>query len=35
VQQHVHAADAQHGVVEIEAVEHVMVEVLPQRRIEQ
>ena len=28
VQQHVHAADAEHGVVEVEAVEHVVVEVL-------
>ena len=30
VQQHVHAADAQHGVVEVEAVEHAVVEVLAQ-----
>ncbi len=30
VQQHVHAADAQHGVVEVEAVEHALVEVLAQ-----
>jgi hypothetical protein len=29
VQQHVHAADAQHGVVEVVAVEHRVVEVLP------
>ena len=28
VQQHVHAADAQHGVVEVEAVEELVVEVL-------
>jgi hypothetical protein len=28
VQQHIHAADAQHGVVEVEPVKHVMVEVL-------
>ncbi len=30
VQQHVHAADAQHGVVEIEAVKHLLVEVFAQ-----
>jgi hypothetical protein len=28
VQEHVHAADAQHGVVKVEAVEHVLVKVL-------
>lgn len=28
VQQHVHAADAQHNVVEVEAVEHPVMEVL-------
>ena len=32
VQQHVHAADAQHGGVEVEAVEQVVVEVLAQLR---
>ena len=30
VQQHVHAADAEHGVVEVEAVEQAVMEVLPQ-----
>ena len=35
VQQHVHAADAQHGVVEVEAVEHAVVEVLLQLRVVQ
>ena len=30
MQQHVHAADAEHGVVEVEAVEHLVVEVLPE-----
>ena len=28
MQQHVHAADAQHGVVEVKAVEHPVVEVV-------
>jgi hypothetical protein len=35
VQQHVHAADAQHGVVEVEAVEHAVVEVLAQLGVAQ
>ncbi len=35
VQQHVHAADAQHGVVEVEAVEQLVVEVLAQLRVAQ
>ena len=35
VQQHVHAADAQHGVVEVETVEQAMVEVLAQLRVVQ
>ncbi len=35
VQEHVHAADAQHGVVEIEAVEHALVEVLAQLAVVQ
>ncbi len=35
VQEHVHAADAQHGVVEIEAVEHGLVEVLAQLAVVQ
>ena len=33
VQEHVHAADAEHGVVEVEAVEQVVVEVLAQLRV--
>jgi hypothetical protein len=33
VQQHVHAADAQHGVVEVEAVEEPMMEMVAQRRV--
>jgi hypothetical protein len=35
VEEHVHAADAQHGVVEVEAVEHLVVEVLPKLRVVQ
>ena len=35
VQQHVHAADAEHGGVEVVAVEHAAVEVLPLRRVGQ
>jgi type I restriction enzyme R subunit len=35
MQQHVHAADTQHGVVEVIAVEHVVVEVLPELRVVQ
>ena len=35
VQQHVHAADAQHGVVEVEAMEQAVVEVLAQLRVVQ
>ncbi len=35
VQQHVHAADAQHGGVEVEAVEQAVVEVLQQRLVAQ
>ena len=35
VQQHVHAANAQHGVVEVEAVEQAVVEVLAQLRVVQ
>ena len=35
VQQHVHAADAQHGSVEVVAVEHAGVEVFPLRRVGQ
>ena len=35
VQQHVHAADAQHGVVEVEAVEHAVVKMLAQFRLAQ
>ena len=30
VQQHVHAADAEHGVVEVEAVEQGLVKMLPE-----
>ena len=35
VQQHVHAANAQHGVVEVEAVKQAVVEVLAQLRVVQ
>ena len=35
VELHVHAADAEHGVVKIEPVEHPLVEVLPERGIAQ
>src|SRR5437868_15443505 len=35
VQQHVHAADAKHRIVEIEAVEHLMMEVLARARVAQ
>jgi len=35
VQQHVHAADAQHRIVEIEAVKHPMMKVLVQARVAQ
>ncbi len=33
MQQHVHAADAKHRVVEVEAVEHRVVEVMPKFRV--
>ena len=35
VQQHVHAADAQHRVVEVEAMEHAAVEMFAQLRVMQ
>ena len=35
VEQHVHAGDAQHGAVEVEAVEHAVVEVTALRKVQQ